>query len=39
MDGSVFVTSAGLNPTATICAVALRCVHHMIETRHALEAA
>jgi choline dehydrogenase-like flavoprotein len=39
MDGSVFVTSAGLNPTATICALALRAVHHMIEHRAAVEAA
>lgn len=39
MDGSVFVTSAGLNPTATICAVALRCVHRMIEHRATLEGA
>lgn len=33
MDGSVFVTSSGFNPTATICAVALRAVNHMLENR------
>jgi choline dehydrogenase-like flavoprotein len=32
-DGSVFPTSAGANPTATLAAVALRCVRHLIETR------
>ena len=37
-DGSTFVTSSGFNPTATISAVALRCVHHMIETRGDMEA-
>ena len=31
IDGSNFVTCAGANPTATIAAVALRCVDHMIE--------
>ena len=31
-DGSVFPTSAGVNPTATIAAVALRCTEHLIET-------
>lgn len=34
-DGSVFVTSSGFNPTATICAVALRCAMQMIEERGA----
>lgn len=29
-DGSVFPTSSGVNPTATICAVALRCVEHLV---------
>jgi choline dehydrogenase-like flavoprotein len=38
LDGSVFVTSAGLNPTATICALALRSVHHMLEHRGEIEA-
>jgi choline dehydrogenase-like flavoprotein len=32
-DGSVFPTSAGANPTATVAAVALRSVEHLIETR------
>jgi len=29
-DGSVFPTSSGVNPTATICAVARRCVEHLV---------
>jgi choline dehydrogenase-like flavoprotein len=29
VDGSLFVTSASVNPTATICAIALRCAEHM----------
>ncbi|MCL6548459.1 MAG: GMC family oxidoreductase [Alicyclobacillus sp.] len=33
VDGSVFVTSGGVNPTATICAVALRAVHRLIRER------
>jgi choline dehydrogenase-like flavoprotein len=33
VDGSVFVTGSGTNPTATICAVALRCARRLIETR------
>lgn len=37
-DGSLFVTSSGFNPTATICAIALRCVAHMIENRGSVEA-
>jgi choline dehydrogenase-like flavoprotein len=32
-DGSVFVTSAGVNPTSSICALALRAADHMVETR------
>ena len=32
-DGSLFVTSSGVNPTATICAVASRCVQHLIKMR------
>jgi choline dehydrogenase-like flavoprotein len=32
-DGSVFVTSAGFNPTGTICAIALRSVKHLIAER------
>lgn len=34
-DGSVFVTSSGFNPTATICAIALRAAMQMIEERGA----
>lgn len=34
IDGSVFVTSAGVNPTATICAIALRTAKHLIKERH-----
>ena len=30
IDGSVFVTGSGTNPTATICAVALRCVEQIV---------
>jgi len=33
IDGSVFVTSSAVNPTATIMALALRCVEHLIEQR------
>jgi choline dehydrogenase-like flavoprotein len=36
LDGSVFVTSSGFNPTATICAIVLRAVHHMLENRGAV---
>lgn len=32
IDGSVFVTAGGTNPTATICAIALRCAKHLIST-------
>lgn len=32
VDGSVFVTAGGTNPTATICAIALRTARHLIET-------
>jgi choline dehydrogenase-like flavoprotein len=32
VDGSTFVTSGATNPTATICAFALRCAEHVIET-------
>jgi len=30
-DGSVFPTSSGVNPTATICAVAQRSVEHLVQ--------
>ena len=33
VDGSVFVTSTGVNPTSTIVAIALRAAEHMVETR------
>ena len=33
IDGSTFVTSSGVNPTATIMALALRSVEHLIATR------
>lgn len=33
MDGSTFPTSSGMNPTATIMAVAARSVTHLIEAR------
>ncbi len=33
VDGSTFVTSSGLNPTATVCALALRAAEHAVETR------
>ncbi|MCW2598429.1 MAG: glucose dehydrogenase [Frankiales bacterium] len=33
IDGSVFVTSSGVNPTATIMALALRSVEHLIAER------
>jgi choline dehydrogenase-like flavoprotein len=33
VDGSCFVTSAGVNPTSSIVALALRAADHMVETR------
>jgi choline dehydrogenase-like flavoprotein len=33
-DGSVWPTSSGMNPTATIAALALRFTDHLIEERH-----
>jgi choline dehydrogenase-like flavoprotein len=39
VDGSVFVTSSASNPTATITAVALRAVKHMIANRRNQETA
>lgn len=32
IDGSVFVTSSGVNPTATIMANALRSIRHLVQT-------
>ena len=37
IDGSVFVTSSGVNPTPTLAAVALRCVKNLIVQRRAQE--
>ena len=31
VDGSIFVTSGGVNPTNSICALALRCATHIAE--------
>jgi choline dehydrogenase-like flavoprotein len=39
MDGSTFPTSSGMNPTATIMAVAARSVLNLIETRAGVEPA
>ncbi|MET0134021.1 MAG: GMC family oxidoreductase [Kibdelosporangium sp.] len=39
MDGSTFPTSSGVNPTATIAAVALRSTRHLIATRRDLKVA
>ena len=33
VDGSLFVTSSGTNPTSTIAALAMRTVEHMVEDR------
>jgi hypothetical protein len=33
IDGSIFVTSGAVNPTSTICALALRNVRHLIANR------
>ena len=32
IDGSIFVTSAPVNPTTTICALALRAAEHLVDT-------
>ena len=32
-DGSIWPTSSGMNPTATIAALALRCAEHLVEER------
>jgi choline dehydrogenase-like flavoprotein len=34
VDGSTFVTSTGVNPTATIAALALRTAEHLVQTRN-----
>jgi hypothetical protein len=36
LDGSVFVTAGAVNPTATISALALRAVEHLIDERRVL---
>ena len=33
-DGSVWPSSSGMNPTATIAALSLRCAEHLVEERH-----
>ena len=32
-DGSIWPTSSGMNPTATIAAMALRCAEHLVQNR------
>jgi choline dehydrogenase-like flavoprotein len=39
IDGSTWPTSAGMNPTATIVAAALRSADHIIENRRNQEVA
>jgi choline dehydrogenase-like flavoprotein len=36
IDGSVFVTAGAVNPTSTICALALRAADHLLEIRSQL---
>jgi choline dehydrogenase-like flavoprotein len=38
-DGSIWPTSSGMNPTATIAALALRCAEHLVEMRRGQQAA
>ena len=38
-DGSIWPTSSGMNPTATIAAMALRCADHLVRNRAAQPAA
>jgi choline dehydrogenase-like flavoprotein len=38
-DGSTWPTSSGMNPTATIAAMALRSAEHLIESRRTLRVA
>jgi choline dehydrogenase-like flavoprotein len=38
-DGSTWPTSSGMNPTATIAAMALRSAEHLIEARRELAVA
>jgi choline dehydrogenase-like flavoprotein len=37
VDGSTFVTGGGVNPTSTICALALRAAEHLINKRRELQ--
>ncbi len=37
-DGSIWPTSSGMNPTATIAALALRCAEHLVEERRNVKA-
>jgi choline dehydrogenase-like flavoprotein len=37
-DGSIWPTSSGMNPTATIAALALWCAEHLVNTRRHQEA-
>jgi choline dehydrogenase-like flavoprotein len=39
VDGSTWPTSSGMNPTATIAAMALRSAEHLIESRNTIQAA
>src|SRR5437660_1120984 len=36
-DGSIWPTSSGMNPTATIAAMSLRCAEHLVEQRRNLK--
>jgi choline dehydrogenase-like flavoprotein len=36
IDGSVFVTAGAVNPTSTICALALRAARHLIQRRKSI---
>jgi len=38
-DGSIWPTSSGMNPTATIAALALRCAEHLVEERRHIKTA
>ena len=38
VDGSLFVTAGGVNPTSTICALALRTAEHIARHRLATQA-
>lgn len=38
-DGSIWPTSSGVNPTATMTALALRCTEHLIRERSEIKMA